>query len=75
VQDAALVGVPDEKWGEVGRMFVLLKPAQSASTEELLAFCAGRLARYKIPKQIRFVESLPYSPYGKVMKAELKSEK
>jgi len=71
VQDAALVGVPDEKWGEVGRMFVLLKPAHTVSADDLLAFCATRLARYKLPKQIRFVESLPYSPYGKVMKKSL----
>jgi fatty-acyl-CoA synthase len=72
VQDAALIGVPDEKWGEVGLMFVSLKPGQRASAEELTAFCAGRLAKYKIPKQVRFVDGLPYSPYGKVMKAELK---
>lgn len=71
VQDAALVGVPDEKWGEVGRMFVVLKPGYSVSVPELLAFCGTRLAKYKIPKQIRFVESLPYSPYGKVMKQVL----
>lgn len=68
VQDAALIGVPDEKWGEVGRMFVLLKPNCALTADELLTFCAARLAKYKIPKQIRFVESLPYSPYGKVMK-------
>lgn len=71
VQDAALIGVPDEKWGEVGRIFVSLKPGQSVSADELLAFCAGRLAKYKIPKQVRLVDDLPYSPYGKVMKRSL----
>lgn len=72
VADAALIGQPDEKWGEVGLMIVACKPGQSASAEELLKFCAGRLAKYKIPKKVQFVEALPYSPYGKVIKAELR---
>jgi fatty-acyl-CoA synthase len=72
VQDAALIGQPDEKWGEVGVMIVALKPNHSATAEELLQFCQGRLAKYKIPRRIKFVETLPYSPYGKVMKAELR---
>jgi fatty-acyl-CoA synthase len=71
VQDAALIGQPDEKWGEVGLMVVALKPNHSATAAELLQFCKGRLAAYKIPRRIEFVEALPYSPYGKVMKAEL----
>jgi long-chain acyl-CoA synthetase len=72
VQDAALIGQPDEKWGEVGIMIVALKPSRSATAEELLQFCLGRLAKYKIPKRVEFVQSLPYSPYGKVIKAELR---
>jgi fatty-acyl-CoA synthase len=72
VADAALIGQPDEKWGEVGLMIVACKPNQTVEAEELLKFCSGRLAKYKIPKRVKFVESLPYSPYGKVMKAELK---
>ncbi len=74
VQDAALIGLPDEKWGEVGLMIVALKPGQQASAAELLTHCQGRLARYKVPKQVEFVESLPYSPYGKVIKAELREK-
>ena len=72
VADAALIGQPDEKWGEVGLMIVACKPNQTVEAEELLKFCAGRLAKYKIPKRVEFVESLPYSPYGKVMKADLR---
>jgi fatty-acyl-CoA synthase len=72
VADAALIGQTDEKWGEVGLMIVACKPNQSVEVEELLRFCAGRLAKYKIPKRIEFVKALPYSPYGKVIKAELK---
>jgi fatty-acyl-CoA synthase len=74
VLDAALIGQPDEKWGEVGLMIVARKPSQTVSADELLQFCQGRLAKYKIPKRIEFVESLPYSPYGKVIKAELRRQ-
>ncbi len=74
VADAALIGEPDEKWGEVGLMIVACKPNQTVEVEELLKFCVGRLAKYKIPKRIEFVDALPYSPYGKVIKAELKAK-
>ena len=74
VADAALIGEPDEKWGEVGLMIAACKPNQTVEAEELLKFCSGRLAKYKIPKRVEFVESLPYSPYGKVIKAELKAK-
>jgi fatty-acyl-CoA synthase len=74
VADAALIGQPDDKWGEVGLMIVACKPNQQVSAEELLQFCVGRLAKYKIPKRIEFVDALPYSPYGKVMKAELRKQ-
>ena len=74
VQDAALIGQPDKTWGEVGLMIVAIKPNRSVTAEELLQFCQGRLAKYKLPKRIEFVEMLPYSPYGKVMKAQLRKK-
>ena len=74
VEDAALIGRPDEKWGEVGLMIVVLKPGQTATQEELREFCRMRLARYKVPKEVLFSPGLPYSPYGKVIKAELKKQ-
>jgi fatty-acyl-CoA synthase len=74
VQDAALIGIPDEKWGEVGLMFVALKPGHQVTASELLAHCHNRLARFKAPKQVEFLEALPYSPYGKVIKAELREK-
>jgi fatty-acyl-CoA synthase len=74
VADAALIGQPDGKWGEVGLMIVACKPNQSVDAEELLKFCSGRLAKYKIPKRVEFVDALPYSPYGKVIKAELRKQ-
>lgn len=74
VLDAALIGIQDKKWGEVGLMFVSMKPGEQVSAAELLAHCQLRLAKYKIPKRIEFVDSLPYSPYGKVIKAELRQK-
>lgn len=72
VADVALIGIPDEKWGEVGLLVCVLKPGQPASAGELLDFCQGKLARFKIPKQVVFSEALPYSSYGKVEKVKLK---
>lgn len=72
VAEAALIGQPHEKWGEVGLMVVVRRPGQEVDEEGLLSFCRGRLARFKIPKAVVFAEALPYSPYGKVMKEELK---
>ncbi len=74
VEDAALIGRPDEKWGEVGVMIVTLKADQTRDPEELQEFCRVRLARYKVPKEVIFSPGLPYSPYGKVIKAELKRQ-
>ncbi|NOX61402.1 MAG: long-chain fatty acid--CoA ligase [Chloroflexi bacterium] len=72
VAECALIGKPDETWGEVGLMVVVLKPGADAHADELKDFCAQRLARYKVPKEIIFTDALPYSPYGKVMKSDLK---
>lgn len=72
VAEAALIGQPHEKWGEVGLMVVVCHPGRAATEEDLRSFCQDRLARFKIPKRIVFAEALPYSPYGKVMKEELK---
>jgi fatty-acyl-CoA synthase len=74
VSEAALIGKPHEKWGEVGLMVVVLEEGQSASEAELRAHCGEHLARFKIPKEIVFADALPYSSYGKVMKAELRKK-
>ncbi len=72
VAECALIGQPDEKWGEVGLMVVVLKPGSVVSEDELKEYCTGRLARFKIPKRVLFTDALPYSPYGKVEKIRLK---
>jgi fatty-acyl-CoA synthase len=72
VQDAAVVGVPDPTWGEVGVAFVVLRPGESLTKGELLAFAETRLARYKLPREVVFVVALPRTAYGKVVKGELR---
>jgi fatty-acyl-CoA synthase len=74
VKDAALIGKPDKKWGEIGLMIVLLEDDKRITEEELEQFCKGKLARYKIPKQIIFDDTLPYSAYGKVEKTKLREK-
>jgi fatty-acyl-CoA synthase len=68
----AVIGVKDEKWGEVGRAFVVLKKGENADEETLLAFLQKNLAKYKVPKSIVFRENLPLSGAGKILKSELR---
>lgn len=72
VFQCAVVGVPDAKWGEVGKALVVLKPDQAASVEELLTHLSEQLARYKIPRHVEFVTTLPISAAGKVLRRELR---
>ncbi len=73
VRDVAVIGMPDEKWGEVGHALILLEdPEDPLSLEEMEAFCQGKLARYKIPKKITFVDSIPRTLTGKILKKELR---
>ncbi|MEV0614064.1 long-chain fatty acid--CoA ligase [Nonomuraea sp. NPDC050404] len=72
VAECAVIGVPDEKWGEVGKALVVLRPDVTAEAEELLRHLDGRLARYKIPKYLEFVAELPKNAAGKLIKAPLR---
>ncbi len=72
VHMCAVIGMPDPKWGEVGLACVVLKPGATATEEELIAFLKERLARYKVPKRVVFMESLPISGAGKILKRELR---
>ena len=72
VFQCALVGVPDPKWGEVGKAFVVLKPGHRLDAVELLAHLGQHLARYKIPRQVEFLDALPISAAGKVLRRELR---
>ena len=74
VHMCAVIGLPDAKWGEVGKACVVLKPGDSATEEELLAFMAERLAKYKVPKSVSFMDTLPISAAGKILKRELREQ-
>ena len=73
VLEAAVVGRPDARWGEVPVAFVALRPDADATPDSLLAHCQAQLARFKVPKEVTFVEALPRNPSGKVLKRELRT--
>ena len=68
------IGVPDEKWGEVGKACVVLKPGQTATEDELMNLMQENLARYKVPKSVTFMDALPLSSMGKILKRELREQ-
>jgi len=74
IAEAAVIGIRDEKWGEVGRAIVALKAGHRLTDEALIAHLQGRLAKYKIPKSVVFVAQLPRNAAGKVLKNVLRKE-
>ncbi len=74
VHMCAVIGLPDPKWGEVGKACVVLKPGNIVSEAELLEFMSARLAKYKVPKSVAFLEALPISAAGKILKRELREK-
>jgi fatty-acyl-CoA synthase len=74
VHMCAVVGVPHEKWGEVGKACVVLKPDTEVSEEALIAHMQQHLARFKVPKSVEFLPELPISAAGKILKRELREQ-
>ena len=72
VAEAAVIGVPDERWGEACAAFVVLRPGTTATADELRGHCHARLARFKVPRSVTFVAELPRSSLGKVLKDDLR---
>lgn len=73
ILEAAVIGVPDAKWGEVGRAIVAARVEGSLTEAEVIAFLGDKVARFKIPKSVVFVPALPRNPTGKVVKNELRT--
>ncbi len=72
VAEAAVVGKPDEKWGELVTAIVVPKPGEQLQEEEIIEFCKGKLAGYKRPRLVKFMSALPRNPTGKIKKNELR---
>ncbi|GAA2142469.1 FadD3 family acyl-CoA ligase [Actinomadura napierensis] len=74
VAESGVIGVPDARMGEVGRAYVRLRPGRTATADELVAHCRERLANFKVPKEVVFVDDLPKTASGKVRRVELKEQ-
>ncbi len=74
VLEAAVIGVPHERRGETVKAFIVLKPAATASADEIIEFCRERMAAYRVPRVIEFRDDLPKSMLGKVLRRELRVE-
>ena len=68
----AVIGIPDERWGEVGLALVVPRPGRTVDAAQVAGFCRERLAKYKVPRRVDIVDALPLSPQGKVLKKELR---
>jgi acyl-CoA synthetase (AMP-forming)/AMP-acid ligase II len=73
VVEAAVVGRPDDRWGEVPVAYVVVRPGAGTTPDELVEHCRRQLARFKVPKHVELVDALPRNPSGKVLKRELRA--
>jgi fatty-acyl-CoA synthase len=74
VAEAAIIGVPDERWGETGKAVVVLKPGEQLSADDVIGHCLKNLAKFKVPASVEFIEALPRNATGKVLKRTLRDE-
>src|SRR5205085_2272277 len=71
VREAVAVGIPDERWGEAVKVYIVLRDGQTATEQQILDYCHARMARYKVPKFVEFRTDLPKTMVGKILRREL----
>jgi fatty-acyl-CoA synthase len=74
IAEAAIIGVPDERWGETGKAFLALKPGQSLEEKDVISHCLENLAKFKVPTSVEFIKVLPRNATGKVLKRTLRED-
>ena len=74
VAEAAIIGVPDERWGETGKAVLVLKPGQTLEADTVIGHCLANLAKFKVPSSVEFIEALPRNATGKVLKRTLRDQ-
>jgi acyl-CoA synthetase (AMP-forming)/AMP-acid ligase II len=74
ITEAAVVALADERWGKVGVAFVVRRAGSAVTAEELVVHCRSELARFKVPREFRFVDELPHSAVGKILRRTLRED-
>ena len=75
VLEAAVVGVPDDKWGEIVKAFIVKRAGEDLAADDVVAHLSDKIAKFKLPREVEFIGALPRNPSGKILKTELRKAK